>query len=517
MCSQTPPVFGQAEAGCPLKVHEKRSLPDCTNNAGSGCEDQLRDRVEQQFESPASKKLLVQPKSDKSQIEVGGRLAGENMDQSKDAADCASQLCNLPDDLLLRILCFLPLKDAVKTSVLCKRWGHLWALVPDLRFSCYFFPMHQRPLFMELVRRACALRRGSFIRSFSLSYYEMSDVVSEIKEMITSFVTTCGMQDLRLDLLNCGNAYTLPSSIFSCGTLEMLRVRSRCIIKIPYPISLSNLKVLILQDVIFEDDDSVEKLFSSPLLETLEISYCNWMKCKSINIFAPKLQHLTIYSDIEPGDDISNERQVQIDAAGLKSFHCEGMINDEYCILGDTTRLVEAKLLYAPSDIREEVIADIVVARNVKLLWFVSNVLANRDDVPLFGSLIKLRMVGEIDSVAVEGLFAVLRGSPRLRSLYFTREFFYYPVNGRHGLLDPMPSCFLSDLKEISVMIAGSVYNQKQLFMVGLFLETVVALEEMTIRFLEDHVDCEVLLEDLSKFPLASEKCRITFQPQQWC
>jgi hypothetical protein len=44
-------------------------------------------------------------------------------------------LSNLPKDVLLLILCFLPMKDAVRTSVLSKRGEFLWTSIPVLNFT----------------------------------------------------------------------------------------------------------------------------------------------------------------------------------------------------------------------------------------------------------------------------------------------------------------------------------------------------------------------------------------------
>ena len=45
------------------------------------------------------------------------------------------RISNLPETLICHILSFLPTKQAVATSVLAKRWIHLWCSVLAINFS----------------------------------------------------------------------------------------------------------------------------------------------------------------------------------------------------------------------------------------------------------------------------------------------------------------------------------------------------------------------------------------------
>ncbi|OWM77166.1 hypothetical protein CDL15_Pgr017700 [Punica granatum] len=87
------------------------------------------------------------------------------------------------------------------------------------------------------------------MRTFSLSC-KADGAEAHIKELITSAVT-CGVQNLSLFLPKA----TLPSSIFTCSTLEKLRVQSGYFLKQPSSMCLSKLQVLTLSGVAFEDSD----------------------------------------------------------------------------------------------------------------------------------------------------------------------------------------------------------------------------------------------------------------------
>nr|CDM86213.1 unnamed protein product [Triticum aestivum] len=50
-------------------------------------------------------------------------------------AGCEDRLSTLPEDVILRLLSFLPSRQAVRTCVLATRWRTLWKSVPALRID----------------------------------------------------------------------------------------------------------------------------------------------------------------------------------------------------------------------------------------------------------------------------------------------------------------------------------------------------------------------------------------------
>ncbi|OQU81633.1 hypothetical protein SORBI_3006G088820 [Sorghum bicolor] len=56
----------------------------------------------------------------------------------------SDRLSALPDELLLRVLSFLPAQQVVRTTVLSKRWRDLWRSVPDINLSLSDFGRNSR-------------------------------------------------------------------------------------------------------------------------------------------------------------------------------------------------------------------------------------------------------------------------------------------------------------------------------------------------------------------------------------
>ncbi|KAI3713660.1 hypothetical protein L1987_72243 [Smallanthus sonchifolius] len=54
------------------------------------------------------------------------------------------KLSNLPDDLIHKILAFISIKHAIRTSVLSSRWKYIWTSLPCLNFSTDdFYSLHE--------------------------------------------------------------------------------------------------------------------------------------------------------------------------------------------------------------------------------------------------------------------------------------------------------------------------------------------------------------------------------------
>ena len=69
---------------------------------------------------------------------------------------------NLPDPILQHILSYLSTKEAVRTSILSKRWKYLWTSIPKIDFN--EGAPDRRMMFMKFVERVLALHGPSNIK-----------------------------------------------------------------------------------------------------------------------------------------------------------------------------------------------------------------------------------------------------------------------------------------------------------------------------------------------------------------
>ncbi len=272
---------------------------------------------------------------------------------------------NLPDAILEHILSYLSTEDAIRTSILSKRWQYLWTSIPKLHLDEgepeeRMLKPDERMLFMDFVERALALRDSSNIKEFSLSCDVQCDT-SRINAWIIAVVKH-KVQVLDLYLRNFQEPFALPPSLFTCESLKVLTLKMFHHLKLPSNISFSHLKILTLEKAIFSDDNSTQRLFlGCPVLEELNIIDCIWKNVKAVLIFFPMLRKLFISDEYlfiekndenEDKDDLnadaddqndSNGCQVVIFGTSLQSFSFSGELINEYCLYNSSS-IVDASI-----------------------------------------------------------------------------------------------------------------------------------------------------------------------------
>ncbi|KAH0756801.1 hypothetical protein KY290_020294 [Solanum tuberosum] len=201
-----------------------------------------------------------------------------------------SIICDLPTEILHRILELMPIKYAARTSTLSKQWSQLWYTLPHLVFDNLFFQYVSNigDSAARIIRKILMQHAGPIL-GFHL--------VSETHELSQSDVDKCiilvsnhGIQKLTLDVAN-DELYTLPDNIFTCVALTHLKL-SRCIVKFPDGTQFPNLVSLQLEDAAI--DRSKQTTLTLPMLETLELKFC--VDVDYVHIVSTKLVNLSMLS-----------------------------------------------------------------------------------------------------------------------------------------------------------------------------------------------------------------------------
>jgi hypothetical protein len=238
-------------------------------------------------------------------------------------------LSNLPKEVLLHIISSLSTKDAVRTSVLSKRWEYMWVSIPNLVFERSL--RSKRTLLMNFVDRALCLR-DSDIKRFILSCDVLSDA-SRVNTWISAVVRH-NVQELYIELENFKGDFSLPYCLFTCKTLTSLHLNMwYMILKLPPTICFSNLKILIIESVTFSNERLTQQLFSGlPVLEELQLHECKWGGLKTVSISAPKLRSLSIHEIEMQNCRYGDGRQVMIFGDSLQEFYYDGFLHRDFCL-----------------------------------------------------------------------------------------------------------------------------------------------------------------------------------------
>ncbi|KAJ4848352.1 hypothetical protein Tsubulata_012730, partial [Turnera subulata] len=194
------------------------------------------------------------------------------------------RISDLPDDVLQLILSFLPIAQAIRTSfLLSKRWGSLWASMPNLLFSSR--PSLPPRRFASFVDKTLSLYQSKKVKKFSVELQVLKALEGQVGSWV-NFAITHHVVELCLvfrdvegrenSITACPDRYLLPLCLYTSSSLKELRLRL-CELK-PNgldTVSWASLKLLSLAYTRLNNDSLKALLLGSPALAYLRLDSCS--------------------------------------------------------------------------------------------------------------------------------------------------------------------------------------------------------------------------------------------------
>ncbi|KAM0051451.1 putative F-box domain, leucine-rich repeat domain superfamily, F-box-like domain superfamily [Helianthus debilis subsp. tardiflorus] len=257
-----------------------------------------------------------------------------------------TSLNRLPDPVLETILCLLPTKEAVRTSILSREWRYKWTNIPKLRFELRDTTSEltsdiataMKDMDMYDVYRVLLLHRGP-IHELTLyfdHYWEHYEAF-ECDQIILHLLRNHTLKKLTLfGLYETEDIwYKLPESVFALHHLTDLHL---CTFDIDHPSifnGFGSLQKLVLSYVKISTKTLLHLLSNCPSLKTLDLHIDDYEHVDNCTInellkCLPLIEHLTISGDVSQWlvlDSVPQELPTLI--------HLKYLCLNQYCISGD--------------------------------------------------------------------------------------------------------------------------------------------------------------------------------------
>ncbi|KAF5198429.1 F-box/FBD/LRR-repeat protein [Thalictrum thalictroides] len=142
------------------------------------------------------------------------------------------RLSNLPGELINNILKLVPIRDAVRTSVLSWDWRYKWMTIPELIFNaCPILPSRssERQTYNKLVD---IINHVVFLHKGVLDKFEMHMHMKSSYKHVDRWILLLERKFVKEVLLEFSGVdrYNIPSSLFLCQSLQQLKLH-HCILK----------------------------------------------------------------------------------------------------------------------------------------------------------------------------------------------------------------------------------------------------------------------------------------------
>ncbi|XP_010513369.1 PREDICTED: putative F-box/LRR-repeat protein At3g18150 [Camelina sativa] len=284
-------------------------------------------------------------------------------------------ISSLPDAILQHILFFVPTQLAITTSILSRRWRHVWSDTPSLSFDDSYGPPVHAAWINETLTRYTAPKMIKFHLNT-----RMNPTVSSMNRWI-QFAMSRNVENLSLCVGIVGDyKYSIPDFFWTSSSIKQLNFELPYSYIIPScSVSWTSLKKLSLSNCYLSDESLAKILCGCPILESLKLNHCLHL---SVLDLSKSLGVRTI--EIACTGFVSGPMQIvapHVHSLRLHNFKPP-------CALVDVSSLTEARVDVSCHSVRETLIAYLFQflremlekLQNAEKLTFGCNILQNYCD-----------------------------------------------------------------------------------------------------------------------------------------
>ncbi|GKA84694.1 F-box/FBD/LRR-repeat protein-like protein [Tanacetum coccineum] len=262
-------VRGTIDHGLQLHVSYTAELTAYNDVDWVGCPVTRRSTLDRYVPTKEQKKHVL---SALEKVKAAMKRAHGTYKASKAATE--DGINNMPENVISHILDCLPIKDAVRTSILSRNWRFKWTNISQLIFDEKFIKPRSdgENNYKERTISRLLLHLKGVITKFVLCvpHYKILDF-----EDVNHWVMFLSQKGVREFTLKNGHIKTLklPSHLYACLDLKLLKLVNCCFHTPPNFCGFPDLLKLKLHLVGFESGNIGEFISCCPLLEILKISY----------------------------------------------------------------------------------------------------------------------------------------------------------------------------------------------------------------------------------------------------
>lgn len=264
--------------------------------------------------------------------------------QSVRERNCEDRISALPDDLLVKILLFVPTKYIVTTMILSKRWRTIWTEVPRLEYEDIVSNTNsEQKSVWWFLEKSLQLHKAPILESLCIQLKEICPTNVDVVKLVAQAVDR-SLRRLLFHLSWLAKPTSMPNRLYTCETLTELELFNKIILDVPPSVCLPSLAKLFLFCVVYKDDVSLFRLLSNcPVLRILLVIRSEEDgNVKKYTVKVPSLEEFT-YLYKRPLSLAENTRSLVLDCPALTKLSINDHSGDS-CSIGNMPSIVRAEL-----------------------------------------------------------------------------------------------------------------------------------------------------------------------------